>query len=97
VRPEHAAETGPASPTHPPNVDHCSTPDRLGRQSGPSRQPPTDDRSRWTCGHRARTEQLIAEAESAGRRRLVELNEPVRLSLMRIIDGLETREGGDGL
>ena len=38
----------------------------------------------------ARTEELIADAERDGRRRLVEINEPVRLNLLRIIDGLET-------
>jgi hypothetical protein len=37
----------------------------------------------------ARTEALIAAAEADGRRRLVEMNEPVRLNLVRIIDGLE--------
>jgi integrase len=36
-----------------------------------------------------RTEQLIAQAEADGRRRLVDMNEPVRLNLIRIIDGLE--------
>jgi hypothetical protein len=53
LRPEPAAETGPASPTHASSVNHRSTPDRLGRQSGPSTQRPTDDQSRWTGGHRA--------------------------------------------
>ena len=43
-----------------------------------------------------RTEQLIAQAEADGRRRLVEMNEPVRLNLLRIIDGLETLEDSDG-
>jgi len=46
-----------------------------------------------------RTEQLIAQAEADGRQRLIEMNEPVRLNLIRIIDGLETlsdREAGDG-
>jgi hypothetical protein len=38
------------------------------------------------------TEQLIARAEADGRRRLVEMNEPVRLNLIRIIDGLEALE-----
>ena len=37
-----------------------------------------------------RTEELIAAAEGDGRRRLVEMNEPVRFNLVRIIDGLET-------
>jgi hypothetical protein len=31
-----------------------------------------------------------------GRRRLVEMNEPVRLNLIRIIDGLEALEDEDG-
>ena len=44
----------------------------------------------------ARTEQLIASAEADGRQRLVEINEPVRLNLIRIIDGLEAMEDGDG-
>ena len=43
-----------------------------------------------------RTEQLIAEAEADGRRRLVEMNEPVRLNLVRIIDGLEALGVEDG-
>ena len=42
-----------------------------------------------------RTEQLIAQAEADGRQRLVEMNEPVRLNLIRIIDGLETLEDDD--
>jgi integrase len=42
-----------------------------------------------------RTEQLIAEAEADGRQRLVEINQPVRLNLIRIIDGLESLERGD--
>jgi hypothetical protein len=40
----------------------------------------------------ARTEQLIAQAEADRRQRLVEINEPVRLTLIRIIDGLEALE-----
>ena len=44
----------------------------------------------------ARTEQLIAQAEADGRQRLVEMNEPVRLNLIRIIDGLEALEDHDG-
>jgi hypothetical protein len=44
----------------------------------------------------ARTERLIADAEAGGRRRLVEMNEPVRLNLIRVIDGLEALEDGDG-
>ena len=39
-----------------------------------------------------RTEQLIAQAEADGRQRLVKMNEPVRLNLLRIIDGLEALE-----
>ncbi len=39
-----------------------------------------------------RTEQLIAGAEQNGNARLVEMNEPVRLNLLRIIDGLQTLE-----
>ena len=39
-----------------------------------------------------RTERLIAEAQAEGRHRLVEMNEPVRLNLLRIIDGLQTLE-----
>jgi len=39
-----------------------------------------------------RTEQLIAEAQADGRRRLVEMNEPVRLNLIRVIEGLEPME-----
>jgi len=42
------------------------------------------------------TEQLIAQAEADGRQRLVEMNEPVRLNLIRIIDGLEALEDEDG-
>jgi integrase len=42
-----------------------------------------------------RTERLIAEAEANGRQRLVEMNEPVRLNLIHIIDGLEPLERGD--
>jgi integrase len=39
-----------------------------------------------------RTERLIAEAEADGRYRLVEMNEPVRLNLLAIIDGLQALE-----
>jgi hypothetical protein len=39
---------------------------------------------------------LIAQAEADGRQRLVEINEPVRLSLIRIIEGLQALEDGDG-
>jgi hypothetical protein len=44
----------------------------------------------------ARTERLIAQAEADGRQRLVEMNAPVGLNLLRIIDGLEALEDGDG-
>lgn len=40
----------------------------------------------------SRTEQLVAAAEADGRRRLVEINEPIRLNLIRIIDGLDALE-----
>jgi integrase len=40
----------------------------------------------------ARTERLIAQAQADGRQRLVDMNEPVRLNLIRIIDGLESPE-----
>jgi integrase len=43
-----------------------------------------------------RTEQLIAAAETAGRQRILDMNEPVRLNLIRIIDGLETLENDGG-
>jgi integrase len=43
-----------------------------------------------------RTEQLIAQAEADGHQRLVEINEPIRLNLIRIIDGLEALQDGDG-
>jgi hypothetical protein len=36
-----------------------------------------------------RTDQLIAQAEADGRQRLVEMNTPIRLNLLRIIDGLQ--------
>lgn len=39
-----------------------------------------------------RTEQLIADAQADGRHRLIAMNEPVRLNLLRIIDGLQTLE-----
>ena len=39
-----------------------------------------------------RTEQLIAQAEADGRQRLVDMNTPVRINLLRIIDGLQTLE-----
>jgi len=37
-----------------------------------------------------RTEQLIAAAQHNGNARLVEMNEPVKVNLLRIIEGLET-------
>jgi hypothetical protein len=40
----------------------------------------------------ARTEQLIARAEADGRRRVADMNKPVRLNLIRIIDGLQALE-----
>jgi len=43
----------------------------------------------------SRTEQLITQAQADGRQRLVEINEPVRLNLVRIIDGLESPEIAD--
>jgi hypothetical protein len=39
-----------------------------------------------------RTERLIAQAEADGRQRLLEMNTPIRLNVLRIIDGLETLE-----
>jgi hypothetical protein len=44
----------------------------------------------------ARTGQLIADAKADGRQRLVEMNEPIRLDLIRIVEGLEALEDGDG-
>jgi hypothetical protein len=41
-----------------------------------------------------RTDQLIAQAEADGQQRLVDMNTPIRLNLLRIIDGLETLETG---
>jgi hypothetical protein len=41
-----------------------------------------------------RTDELIAHAEADGRQRLVEMNTPVRLNLLRIIDGLQTLQTG---
>jgi len=43
-----------------------------------------------------RTEQLIAEAEAAGRQRLVQMNEPIRLNLVRVIEGIQALEQTDG-
>lgn len=39
-----------------------------------------------------RTDQLIARADADGRQRLVDMNTPVRLNLLRIIEGLQTLE-----
>jgi hypothetical protein len=39
-----------------------------------------------------RTDELIAKAEADGRQRLVAMNTPVRVNLLRIIEGLETLE-----
>ena len=36
-----------------------------------------------------RTEQLIASAQASGAQRLVAMNEPVRVNLIRIIEGLD--------
>ncbi len=36
-----------------------------------------------------RTEELLAVAQASGAQRLVEINEPVRISLIRIIEGLD--------
>lgn len=36
-----------------------------------------------------RTERLLADAEAGGNQRLVEMNAPVKLNLVRIIEGLE--------
>jgi integrase len=41
----------------------------------------------------ARTDELIAAAAADGRQRVVDMNTPVRLNLLRIIEGLETLEG----
>jgi hypothetical protein len=38
---------------------------------------------------------LIAQAEADRRQRLVEMNEPVRLNLIRISDGLDATEDND--
>jgi len=43
-----------------------------------------------------RTDELITHAETDGRQRLVDMNTPVRLNLLRIIDGLQTLEDCDG-
>jgi Phage integrase family len=42
-----------------------------------------------------RTEQLLAAARNNGNRRLVEMNEPVRLNLICIIGGLEALDDDD--
>jgi wyosine [tRNA(Phe)-imidazoG37] synthetase (radical SAM superfamily) len=36
-----------------------------------------------------RTDELIATAQARGSQRLVEINEPVRINLIRIIEGLD--------
>jgi integrase len=43
-----------------------------------------------------RTDELIAQAEADGRQRLVDMNTPVRLNLLRIIDGLQTLQDCNG-
>jgi integrase len=43
-----------------------------------------------------RTRELLASARHNGRQRLVAMNEPVEGNLLRIIDGLEALEVGDG-
>jgi hypothetical protein len=43
-----------------------------------------------------RTRKLIEDARADGRQRPVEMNEPVRLNLIRIIDGLEALDDNDG-
>jgi len=43
-----------------------------------------------------RTQELLAAARREGRQRLVAMNEPVEVNLLRIIDGLQTLEAGDG-
>lgn len=53
------------------------------------------DHRRVPAAHRdqlARTEHLITQAQTEGRQRLVDMNEPVRLNLIRIIDGLAALE-----
>jgi hypothetical protein len=44
----------------------------------------------------ARPERLISQAEAEGRHRLVAMNEPVGLNLIRIINGLESLGSHDG-
>ncbi|MCA1698654.1 MAG: tyrosine-type recombinase/integrase [Actinobacteria bacterium] len=43
-----------------------------------------------------RTQELLAAARHEGRQRLVAMNEPVEVNLLRIIDGLQTLEAVDG-
>lgn len=43
-----------------------------------------------------RTEQLIASAQASGAQRLMEINEPVRINLIRIIEGLDALPAFDG-
>jgi len=45
---------------------------------------------------RARTERLIADAMADGHQRLVEMNDPIRLNLIPIIDGLQAIEDDNG-
>jgi len=42
-----------------------------------------------------RTEQLIIQAQADGRQRLAEMNEPIRLNLIRVIDSLEDLDDPD--
>jgi len=44
----------------------------------------------------ARTERLTADAKADGHQRLVEMNDPIRLNLIRIIDGLQAIEDDNG-
>jgi len=43
-----------------------------------------------------RTRELLASARQEGRQRLVAMNEPVEVNLLRIIDGLKTLKASDG-
>ena len=54
------------------------------------------ERNGFERGHAVVNQGLIAQAEADGRRRLIEMNEPVRLNLIRIIDGLDALEDDDG-
>ena len=42
-----------------------------------------------------RTQELLAAARREGRQRLVAMNEPVEVNMLRIIDGLQTLEAVD--